>query len=213
MDSSRVLLQGGQGVYEEKKSRFIATLRECESEEKAVSFIEEMRKKYWDARHNCYAYIVGEKGEILRFSDDGEPGGTAGRPMLEVLAGSGIRNVAAVVSRYFGGVLLGTGGLVRAYTRAVQEALKNCVVGKLRAGIEMEAHTDYLSVGKILHLLAHAGIEPHFCDYGDRVTLRFTVPGDQAERLQADLAAATGGKIELKWLREAAFVDGGSAWD
>ena len=119
--SFRVLLEGGQGEYEEKKSRFIATVRKCGSEGEALAFIEEMKKKYWDARHNCYAYCLGDRGELARCSDDGEPGGTAGRPMLEMLLGEEIRNAAVVVTRYFGGVLLGTGGLVRAYTRAVQK--------------------------------------------------------------------------------------------
>ena len=113
-DSYRVLLSGGEGEIVEKKSRFIATIRKCENEEEAVAFIEEMKKKYWDARHNCSAFIIGSRGELTRCSDDGEPSGTAGRPMLEVLTGSGIRNIAVVVTRYFGGTLLGTGGLVRA---------------------------------------------------------------------------------------------------
>ena len=117
-DSYRVLLSGGEGEIVEKKSRFIATIRKCENEEEAVAFIEEMKKKYWDARHNCSAFIIGSRGELTRCSDDGEPSGTAGRPMLEVLTGSGIRNIAVVVTRYFGGTLLGTGGLVRAYTQA-----------------------------------------------------------------------------------------------
>ena len=120
-DSYRVLLEGGVGEYVEKKSRFIATIRRCESEEEAVAFIEEMKKKYWDARHNCSAFVLGSRGELTRCSDDGEPGGTAGRPMLEVLLGEGIRDVCVVVTRYFGGTLLGTGGLVRAYSGAVKE--------------------------------------------------------------------------------------------
>ena len=92
-ESYRVLLEGGEGEYVEKKSRFIATLRKCESEEEAVRFVEEMKKKYWDARHNCHAFVIGTKGELTRCSDDGEPSGTAGRPMLEVLTGEGLRNV------------------------------------------------------------------------------------------------------------------------
>ncbi len=118
--SYRVLLSGGQGEYEEKKSRFIATVRSCQTEEEAVAFIEEMKKKYWDARHNCSAFCIGSRGELTRCSDDGEPSGTAGRPMLEVLLGSGIRNVAVGGTRYFGGVLRGTGGKVRAYIRSVK---------------------------------------------------------------------------------------------
>lgn len=206
-DSYRVLLKGGQGEYEEKKSRFIATVQKCESEEEASAFIEEMKKKYWDARHNCSAYCIGARGELTRCSDDGEPSGTAGRPMLEVLTGSGIRNVAVVVTRYFGGVLLGTGGLVRAYTRAVQEGLKDCVIGRMRAGYEVEVHTDYNSIGKILYLLGNVGIEPVSSDYTDKVSLRLLVPVEQADRLQAQMVEVTGGKVSFLRGKKLYFVD------
>lgn len=215
-DSYRVLLEGGQGEYVEKKSRFIATIRKCESEEEAVAFIEEMKKKYWDARHNCSAFCVGARGELTRCSDDGEPSGTAGRPMLEVLTGEGIRNVAVVVTRYFGGVLLGTGGLVRAYTRAVQEGLKNSVIGKMQAGYEVEVEIDYNGIGKILYLLGNEGMEPVSSDYTDRVTLRLYVPRERVETLQAKMVDATGGKVEFRRGKELYFVDkepGGSAFD
>lgn len=206
-DSYRVLLQGGQGEYVEKKSRFIATVRRCESEEEAAAFIEEMKKKYWDARRNCSAYCIGTGGELTRCSDDGEPGGTAGRPMLEVLTGEGIRNAAVVVTRYFGGVLLGTGGLVRAYTKAVQEGLKNCVIGTMRRGLEAEIRTDYNGVGKILYLLGNAGIEPVSGEYTDTVTLLVRVPVKRAEALRDELAGATGGRVKFRTLREIYFVD------
>ena len=114
---------GRSGRAGGKKSRFIANVRPVESEAEAVAFIDEMKKKYWDARHNCSAFVIGTKAELTRCSDDGEPSGTAGRPMLEVLLGEGVRNVAVVVTRYFGGVLLGTGGLVRAYSGAVKKEL------------------------------------------------------------------------------------------
>lgn len=206
-NSYRVLLEGGQGEYEEKKSRFIATVRKCESEEEAAAFIEEMKKKYWDARHNCSAFCIGAKGELTRCSDDGEPGGTAGRPMLEVLTGEGIRNVAVVVTRYFGGVLLGTGGLVRAYTRAVREGLKNCVIGRMRAGYEVEVKTDYNGIGKILYILGNYGIDPVDSDYTDTVALQLLVPVEQVERLQAQMVEATGGKVTFHRGKELYFVD------
>lgn len=206
-DSYRVLLEGGEGEYVEKKSRFIATVRKCESEEEATAFIEEMKKKYWDARHNCSAFVLGSRGEVTRCSDDGEPGGTAGRPMLEVLTGEGIRNIAVVVTRYFGGVLLGTGGLVRAYTQAVKEGLKNCTLGRMRYGHEIRVTTDYNGIGKILYLLGNTGIEPSSSEYTDRVTLRLIVPAEDAEKLQKDMVEATGGRVELEKLRELYFVD------
>lgn len=110
------------GEYSEKRSRFIATLRHTETEEQAAEFINKIRSEYWDARHNCFAYSV-ENGAVKRFSDDGEPHGTAGKPILEVIEGAGITNTVIVVTRYFGGVLLGTGGLVRAYTKAAKDAV------------------------------------------------------------------------------------------
>ena len=109
-----------------------------ESEEEAFAFLEEMRKKYWDATHNCFAFVAGERREWVRAADDGEPSGTAGRPMLDVLLGEDLYNTAVVVTRYFGGTLLGTGGLVRAYSRAVQEALKSCVILEKRHGVRLE---------------------------------------------------------------------------
>lgn len=206
-DSYRVLLKGGQGEYEEKRSRFIATIQKCETEEEAAAFIEETKKKYWDARHNCSAFCIGSRGELTRCSDDGEPSGTAGRPMLEVLTGEGIRNAAVVVTRYFGGVLLGTGGLVRAYTRAVQEGLKNCVIGRMCAGLEVEVQTDYNSIGKVLYILGNFGIEPVASDYADTVTLQLLVSVEQVEELQAQMVEATGGKVVFHRGKACYFVD------
>ena len=206
-NSYRVLLTGGEGEYVEKKSRFIATIRKCESEEEASAFIDEMKKKYWDARHNCSAFIIGSRGELTRCSDDGEPSGTAGRPMLEVLMGEGIRNIAVVVTRYFGGVLLGTGGLVRAYTQAVKEGLKNCTVGRMRSGQEIEVTTDYNGIGKILYLLGNAGIEPASSDYTDKVVLRLIIPLEEVEHIHKEMVEITGGKVGFRKIKELYFVD------
>ncbi|MCI8433141.1 MAG: YigZ family protein [Lachnospiraceae bacterium] len=205
--SWRVLLEGGTGEYEEKKSRFIATVRRCESEEEASAFIDEMKKKYWDARHNCSAFVLGSRGELTRCSDDGEPGGTAGRPMLEVLLGEEIRNVAVVVTRYFGGVLLGTGGLVRAYTRAVKEGLKNCTFGRMRYGWDIRITTDYNGIGKIQYLLGNAGIEPVSAEYAEQVTLRVTAAAEDARRLEKEITEATAGRAGFEKLQELYFVD------
>ncbi len=209
----RVLLEGGQGEYEEKKSRFIATLRPCASEEEAVRFIEEMKKKYWDARHNCSAFCIGPRGEVSRCSDDGEPGGTAGRPMLEVLTGQGVRDAAVVVTRYFGGVLLGTGGLVRAYTRAVQEGLAHCKLGWMRSGYELEVETDYNGVGKVLSLMGNAGIEPVSSEYGEKVRLRLLVGWEQEEGLRQKIVEATGGRAQVRRGKALSFLDKERAGD
>ena len=117
----KTVYAGGEGEIVEKKSRFIATVRPVSSEEEAVAFINEMKKKYWDARHNCSAFVIGDRQEISRCSDDGEPAQTAGRPMLDVLLKEEIHNVCVVVTRYFGGTLLGTGGLVRAYQKKTDD--------------------------------------------------------------------------------------------
>ena len=198
----RVLLAGGQGEIVEKKSRFIATVRSAATEQEAASFIEEMKKKYWDARHNCSAFVIGSRGEMTRCSDDGEPGGTAGRPMLEVLLAEEIRNVAVVVTRYFGGTLLGTGGLVRAYTMAVKEGLRNCVTGVMRQGLEIVLQTDYNGVGKVLYILGQHGLEPADSQYGQEVQLTVRIPGDLAMRLQKELVEATCGRLGWTCERE-----------
>lgn len=207
MDSYRVLLSGGEGEIVEKKSRFIATVARCETEEEAVRFIESVKKKYWDARHNCSAFVIGDRGELTRCSDDGEPSGTAGRPMLEVLLGEGIRNVAVVVTRYFGGVLLGTGGLVRAYTQAVKEGLSHCETGTNRRGCELEVVTDYNGIGKILYLLGQRGLEPADSSYTDIVTLRLVLPVEEEGILRTEITEATMGKAQIEKLRELYYID------
>lgn len=203
----RVLLEGGEAELVEKKSRFLASVQKCESEKEAVSFIEERKKKYWDASHNCSAFVLGSRAEITRCSDDREPGGTAGRPMLEVLLGEKLRNVVVVVTRYFGGTLLGTGGLVRAYTQAVKEGLSHCRIGRMRPGLELEITTDYNSVGRILTLLARRGMEPADSLYTDTVMLRLTVPANLEQILCAEIVEAANGKVKCKKVRECYMIE------
>jgi YigZ family protein len=194
----RMLSKGAQAELVEKKSRFIATIRPVSSEEEAVAFIEEMKKKYYDARHNCSAFVIGSKGELTRSSDDGEPSGTAGRPMLEVLTGSGIRNIAAVVTRYFGGVLLGTGGLVRAYSGAVKMALEQCETITRRYGVQMLIKTDYNGVGKIQYLLGSKDVVIQDSVYAADVQMTVLVPIEEYDRLCKELVEATNGRVGLE---------------
>lgn len=133
-------------------------MRPVSSEEEAVAFIAEMKKKYWDARHNCSAFVIGDRQEMSRCSDDGEPAQTAGRPMLDVLLREDIHNVAVVVTRYFGGVLLGTGGLVRAYQKSVQEGLAASVIIDKKEGRRLSVGTDYTGLGKLQYLVAQNGL-------------------------------------------------------
>ena len=194
----RMLSKGAQAELVEKKSRFIATIRPVSSEEEAVALIEEMKKKYYDARHNCSAFVIGSKGELTRSSDDGEPSGTAGRPMLEVLTGSGIRNIAAVVTRYFGGVLLGTGGLVRAYSGAVKMALEQCETITRRYGVQMLIKTDYNGVGKIQYLLGSKDVVIQDSVYAADVQMTVLVPIEEYDRLCKELVEATNGRVGLE---------------
>lgn len=198
----RILYQGGTGEITEKKSRFIANLKPVKTEEEALSFIEETRKKHWDARHNCYAWILGKNGDQKRCSDDGEPSQTAGKPMLDVLEGEGIVKICAVVTRYFGGTLLGTGGLVRAYSKAVQEGLKACTVLTIEPARKLSVTTDYNGIGKIQYLLGQQEIKTLDSEYTDRVELTVLVPDERREKLQADIIEITGGQADLLELEE-----------
>lgn len=206
LEDYRVLIKGGEGQIIEKKSRFIATVRKCENEQEAAAFLEEIRKKYWDARHVCSAYVIGSRGELTRCSDDGEPAGTAGRPMLEVLLGEGIRNIAVTVTRYFGGTLLGTGGLVRAYSRAVREGLSHCETGLMRYGHELRITTDYNAIGKVLYLLGQRGIEPMESMYGEEVCLRLMIPDAEEKVFSGELVEITGGKLRIEKVDSRFFV-------
>lgn len=204
--SYRVLLEGGEGEVIEKKSRFIATVRRADTEREAVAFIDEMKKKYWDARHNCSAFVIGPRAELTRCSDDGEPGGTAGRPMLEVLLGEGVRNAAVVVTRYFGGTLLGTGGLVRAYTQAVKEGLKHCKTGIMCYGCEVSVRTDYNNIGRILHILGLHGMEPVESEYTENVRLMLRLEESVSEGLRKELTEAANGRVVWTKIRELYFI-------
>ena len=202
--------RGGEGELVEKKSRFIATVRPVETEEEALAFIEEMKKKYWDARHNCWAYVLGERQELLRCSDDGEPPQTAGRPMMDVLTGAGLTNTAAVVTRYFGGTLLGTGGLVRAYSAAVQEGLKNSrIITKCR-GVRLSIGTDYNGIGRLQYLFGQRQIPMMDTEYTDRVRFAVLVPVSRVQEITKAVTEATSGQAVITEDRELdyAVVDG-----
>lgn len=202
----KVIYQGGSGEIEEKKSRFIATIRPVESEEEAVTFIAEMKKQYWDARHNCSAFIIGRNQELTRCSDDGEPSGTAGRPMLDVLLKEGIHNAAVVVTRYFGGTLLGTGGLVRAYQGSVQEGLRNCVIICKQEGQLLSIGTDYNGIGKLQYFLGNEQMTILDTEYTDAVKLTIAVPLAQKERIEKELTDLTGGQAQLEWGEKVEFA-------
>ena len=192
--SYKILYQAGEGEIVEKKSRFIATIRPVDSEEEALSFIAEMRKKYWDATHNC----IGENHEQMRCNDDGEPSQTAGRPMLDVLLGEDVHNCCAVVTRYFGGTLLGTGGLVRAYSAAVKEGLRNCQILEKQLARKLTVETDYTGLGKIQYILGEEKISTLDSQYADKVSLTLLVPVDQLDPLMEKLTEGTNGRCVME---------------
>lgn len=194
----KILYQAGEGEIVEKKSRFIATIRPVDSEEEALSFIAEMRKKYWDATHNCTAFVIGENHEQMRCNDDGEPSQTAGRPMLDVLLGEDVHNCCAVVTRYFGGTLLGTGGLVRAYSAAVKEGLKNCQILEKQLARKLTVETDYTGLGKIQYILGEEKISTLDSQYADKVSLTLLIPVDQLEPLMEKLTEGTNGRCVME---------------
>lgn len=207
MQTYKILLKGGQGEIVEKKSRFIASLQTASSEEEAAAFIEAIKKKYWDARHNCTAMVIGKHAEITRCSDDGEPSGTAGRPMLEVLTGEGLRDVVVVVTRYFGGTLLGTGGLVRAYSQAVKEGLKNCEIGKLSEGRKVKLSMSYNDYGKVEHFCRTEGQEMENVIYQENVTVVLTIPEQYYESRIKKLQDASAGRLAIDDLGPCTFLD------
>lgn len=209
MQTYKILLKGGQSEIIEKKSRFIASLQPAASEEEAAAFIEAVKKKYWDAKHNCTAMVIGRNAEITRCSDDGEPSGTAGRPMLEVLTGEGLRDVVVVVTRYFGGTLLGTGGLVRAYSQAVKEGLKNCETGVLREGRKVKLLMSYNDYGKVEHLCRTEGQELEEVIYREHVTVLMTIPEQLYENRIGKLRDASAGRLEIEELGKCTFLDKG----
>lgn len=206
MKSYKTTYKGGEAEIVEKKSRFIATVRPVESEEEALAFIAGMKKKYWNATHNCSAFVVGENQELQRCSDDGEPQGTAGRPMLDVLLGGEVHNTAVVVTRYFGGTLLGTGGLVRAYSKAVQEGLKSSVVIEKQQGYLLKMQTDYNGVGKIQYLLGQNGISVVDSSYTQEVELQALVPAAKLDKLKEELTEATSGRVKYGDCEEVCFA-------
>lgn len=207
MQTYKILLKGGQGEIVEKKSRFIATIQPVASEEEAAAFIETTKKKYWDARHNCTAMVIGRNSELTRCSDDGEPSGTAGRPMLEVLTGEELHDVAVVVTRYFGGTLLGTGGLVRAYSQAVKEGLKNCEIGFLRDGIKLKLSMSYNELGKVQNLCKNVKQPIDDIIYQENVIVMIAVPEEELAARTKQLQDVCSGKLVIEDLGRCTFLD------
>ena len=191
LNQYKTVYSGGEAEIVEKKSRFI----------------ESMRKKYWNATHNCFAYVIGEHFQVQRCSDDGEPSGTAGKPMLDVLLGEEIHDVVVVVTRYFGGTLLGTGGLVRAYSGATKEGLLASQVITKMYGKKYSIQTDYTGLGKIQYILGQRGLTVLDSIYTDKVELEVLLPVEKVKPVLEEITEGTNGQAILEMKEECYFAN------
>lgn len=190
----KIVLSGGSAEITEKKSRFIADVRPVMSPEEAYAFLAGIKKKYWDARHSCHAFVVGKNNETAHSSDDGEPQGTAGKPILQVLTGSEVRNCIIVVTRYFGGVLLGTGGLVRAYTQAAKAGLEASRIAIQEEGFLLRVRCDYEQLGRVQYLIGAASLPVTDTQYTDICETEILVPSSRLSSVKADFTEKTAGR-------------------
>ena len=183
--------------FVEKKSTFITHLVRVTSEEEAREFIQKMKKKHYDATHVCSCYVVGDNNEITRANDDGEPSGTAGAPMLDVLVKNEIKNVCATVIRYFGGTKLGTGGLVRAYGGGVINALKNAILVERKDALEIRLELDYSLNGKIEYEIEKTNFIVNNLEYTDKIIYTIYVMEEDYDSFQSWIANLTNGQFKI----------------
>ena len=186
----------GEAEFVEKRSSFLGHVRYVETEDEAKAFVTEMKKKFYDARHNCWCYII--KDGAVRYSDDGEPQGTAGIPMLEVLKREGVTNVVCVVTRYFGGVLLGTGGLLRAYTKSAKDALDAAGICVVRRWVKAEIACSYAMLERLKTECTAIGGVVADIEYSADVCLKLLLPEDKADAFSQRTADVTAGASELE---------------
>jgi len=206
-EAYKTIYEGGIGEFVMKKSRFIATVCPVETEEAATETIEFLKKKYWDASHNCSAYIIGTENPLMRCSDDGEPSKTAGRPMLDVLLAHDLTNLVIVVTRYFGGTLLGTGGLVKAYQSATIEGLKQSHIMIKEFGVRLELTTDYNLIGKIQYYIGQEQLTLLSSSYTDVVSLELLIPPSRLQNFLKKIAELTNGSAIPNELGQVYFTN------
>jgi uncharacterized YigZ family protein len=198
----KVILENTTAEIVEKKSRFIANIFYVKNADEAEQKLAEIRKKYYDAKHNCFAYIIGINGEQVKSSDDGEPQGTAGHPMLDILKGNDITNCIAIVTRYFGGTLLGTGGLVRAYSDSLKAAISLAKLSEIRTAYEVQFDLNYDDYGKVEKLIQnYNSFEEKIYSlektFEDVVKLKYLISIDTFDRFKKNIIDLTRGKVTL----------------
>ena len=205
MTEYKTVSENAFAEFVERRSRFIGHVRPVSSEEDAISFLSEIRQKHWDATHNVYAYAL-RGGQLRRYSDDGEPQGTAGLPVLEVLQKSGIVDAAIVVTRYFGGVMLGAGGLVRAYSHAASIGVQAAKPVVMRLCQLLELRCDYAQYGILAALIPECGGVIDDTAFSEAVTISFHMAGEEAGLFLKRLADATSGTVTAEKTGEKYFV-------
>ena len=187
----------GEDSFEEKKSEFIGYAKRVETEDEAKEFVASIKAKHKQARHNCYAYVVGENMNIQRYSDDGEPQGTAGVPILEVMKKSGITDCCVVVTRYFGGILLGTGGLTRAYKKGASIAITKAGIIEKVKGIKLSVKIEYDLLGKVQYLCTQNNWYIENTQYSDNVCFYINCEKEMVDRIEKEICNCTNGKAEM----------------
>lgn len=196
--TDRIIYESGEGEYEEKRSKFLAKTYHVTSEEEAIAIVESVKKQYYDARHTCYAYIIGSDRGTVRAADDGEPQGTAGRPILQELESLGLYNCLLTVTRYFGGTLLGTGGLVRAYTQAAKDALAASEILDITVGIPLRIVYPYTLAGKVEYALRNSLGNVEHQEYGQDVTVDVLIPESGRSALKKELSELSNGSLPVE---------------
>lgn len=196
----------GEDEFVEKRSRFIGYCKPVKTQDEAVSFINEIRSKHWDATHNVYAYVLSD-GQIMRYSDDGEPQGTAGVPVLDVIKKMGIVDVVVVVTRYFGGIMLGAGGLVRAYSKGASVALAAAEPVIMILCKKCRVSCSYNQYGKVSALIPSCGGVIDDSEFGEGVSIVFHIPEDYFGKLNKELADATSGEIYAEFDEEKFYAE------
>lgn len=208
LDRYKTVRQAGSQEIVIKKSRFIGHVMPVETEEEAVAFIEEIKKKHWNATHNCSAYMIGERDEIQKQSDDGEPSGTAGKPILEVIRNQGRKNVAIVVTRYFGGIMLGAGGLIRAYTDGAVAAIESGEPITRVLHREIFVELDYTWLGKVENELRNRNVRMGETNFADTVTLTCLPLDGDAESFMTWMVDLTQGQSLITEGERLYFIEG-----
>lgn len=197
-DKYRTVEVGGIGQIEEKRSKFIAQVFHVETEEEVAECVQAVKKQYYDARHNCYSYVIGKDVQKSKASDDGEPSGTAGKPILEVINGEELTDTLVVVTRYFGGTLLGTGGLIRAYTDAAKDGLHNSELKWHEKGQEIVIEIDYTEESKVRRFLGNYNYPVRNAEYSEKVNITTVVPMPDVEKAKGELVENLQGKLKIE---------------